>query len=160
MTCAFCGRDLGPGWEVTCDQCTKWGRDVHSSAVIGQPPQHRDWPIGEPGFKPEIHPGARIEAFCSVDSGRLGATRLGKVWLMKSVHVGHDAVLEDGVEIAPMTSVGGHVYLGRNVKVGQGVTFKPFVNVGDGARIGMGAVVICDVPAGDIWVGNPARKLR
>ena len=94
-----------------------------------------------------------------MDSGRLGPTRLGNVWLMKSVHVGHDAVLEDGVEIAPMTSVGGHVTLGHNVKVGQGVTFKPFVKVGAGARIGMGSVVIRDVPVGEIWAGNPARKL-
>jgi len=158
--CAFCNRELGPGWDTTCDRCTNWGANVDPTAVVGRPPQHREWPAHTPGFKPILHPDCRIEALCTVDAGRLGPTRLGACWLMKSVHVGHDAVLEDGVEIAPMTSVGGHVTLGRNVKVGQGVTFKPFVTVGDGARIGMGSVVIRDVPAGDVWAGNPARRLR
>jgi acetyltransferase-like isoleucine patch superfamily enzyme len=95
-----------------------------------------------------------------VDAGLKAATRLGKCWLMKGVHIGHDAVIGDGCELAPHCSVGGHVTLGRNVRVGQGALFKPFVTVGDGARIGMGAVVICDVPAGETWAGNPARNLH
>ena len=35
-----------------------------------------------------------------------------------------------------------------------------FVQVGDDARIGMGAVVVTDVPAGEVWAGNPARPIR
>ena len=160
MECMFCNRECGEGSRGTCDRCTNWGSNVDPTAVIGRPPQHRDWPPHKPGFVPIIHPDCRIEALCTVDAGRLGHTRLGACWLMKMVHVGHDVVIGDGAELAPMTSVGGHVVIGANVKIGQGVTFKPFVNIGDGARIGMGAVVLCDVPEGEVWAGNPARKLR
>lgn len=133
---------------------------VSPLALIGAPPEHRDFGSGE-GLAPHVHPTARIEAFVTVDAGMFRQTTIGaRTWLMKKVHVGHDALIGADCEIAPLTSVGGEVELGDRVKVGQGATFKPRVRVGDGARIGMGAVVTHDVPAGETWVGNPARKLE
>jgi acetyltransferase-like isoleucine patch superfamily enzyme len=44
-------------------------------------------------------------------------------------------------------------YLGVNAVVMPGVT------IGEGAVVGAGAVVTHDVPAGEIWVGVPARKI-
>ena len=32
--------------------------------------------------------------------------------------------------------------------------------VGAGAVVGAGSVVTCDVPAGEVWAGNPARRIR
>ena len=72
----------------------------------------------------------------------------------------HDAVIGEDCEIAPHTSVGGHVELGDGVRVGQGAVFRPFVKVGEGARIGAGAVVVRDVPANEVWVGKPAGPMR
>jgi acyl-[acyl carrier protein]--UDP-N-acetylglucosamine O-acyltransferase len=133
----------------------------HPTAIIGLVPQHRDWQEGDPIYAPFIDPLSRIEAYCTIDSGRERETYIGRrAWLMKMVHVGHDAWILDDVEIAPMTSVGGHVTLEHGVKVGQGATFKPYITVGEGARIGMGAVVISDVPAGEVWAGNPARRIE
>jgi UDP-N-acetylglucosamine acyltransferase len=134
---------------------------IHETALIGEPPEHRDWKPGDPVYPPQIDPTARIEAYVTVEQGLRTPTKVGaNAWLMSKVHVGHDAVIGDGCELAPMTSVGGHVQLGRNVRVGMGATFKPFVKVGDGARIGMGAVVVKDVPPGEVWAGCPARPLR
>ena len=132
---------------------------IHPLALVGDGPQHRDYK-GQLGIAPEIHPTASIEAFTSVDAGTMRPTVIGaNVWLMKSVHVGHDSIIGAGTEIAPMASLGGWVEIGENVRIGQGATIKPRVKVGDGARIGMGAVVIRDVPAGMTVVGNPAAGL-
>jgi acetyltransferase-like isoleucine patch superfamily enzyme len=43
--------------------------------------------------------------------------------------------------------------------IGGGVTILPGVTIGAYARIGGGAVVTKDVPAAQIWVGNPAHEL-
>lgn len=135
-----------------------YGGGIDQTAVIGHPPESREWVPSAPTFAPEIHSTARVEAFVTVDAGLNNPTHIGAgTWLMKHVHVGHDAWLGSNVEVAPHTSVGGHVTIGDNVRVGQSAVFKPFITVGEGARIGCGAVVIRDVPAGEVWAGNPAR---
>jgi len=53
----------------------------------------------------------------------------------------------------PIT-IGQDVWIGANVVVLAGVT------IGDGAVIGAGAVVTHDVPAGEVWTGVPAARLR
>lgn len=132
---------------------------IHPTAVIGDPPEMRGF--DRPGLAPVISATARVEALVTVDAGVKRHTTIGQhTWLMKKVHVGHDAIIGEGCEIAPLTSVGGHVEIGDRVKVGQGATFKPYVKVGADARIGMGAVVTKDVPAGETWVGNPAEEIH
>ena len=38
-------------------------------------------------------------------------------------------------------------------------TLKPRIKVGESALVGMGSVVIRDVPAGKVVAGNPAREI-
>ena len=52
------------------------------------------------------------------------------------------------------------VLLGKAVKIGANVTLLPGVVIGDESLIGAGAVVCGDVPAQEVWVGNPARRLK
>ncbi len=33
-------------------------------------------------------------------------------------------------------------------------------SIGEGAVVGAGSVVTHDVPAGEVWAGNPARRIR
>ena len=44
--------------------------------------------------------------------------------------------------------------------LGQACTVKQFVRVGKGSLIGMGAVVLRDVPPNAVMAGNPARRLK
>ena len=48
----------------------------------------------------------------------------------------------------------------RGARVGGGAVLLPGIEIGEEAFIGAGAVVIRDVPARALMVGNPARQLR
>ena len=62
-------------------------------------------------------------------------------------------------EIAPDTVIGGHCKVGDRVRFGVNSCVRPFVTIGDDARLGAGAVVVKDVPPGEVWIGNPAKPL-
>lgn len=47
-----------------------------------------------------------------------------------------------------------------NASVGSSVTILCGIKIGKGALIGAGSVVTKNVPANEIWVGNPARFIR
>ena len=133
---------------------------IHERAVIGSPPEHREWQVGDKFFQPEIDPTARVNAYVTIDAGLKAPTRVGaRSFIMAGCHIGHDAQVGEDCELAPKTVLGGHAQLGNKVRCGVGVLVKPFVKIGDGARLGMGAVVNKDVPAGEVWVGNPAEEI-
>jgi len=44
--------------------------------------------------------------------------------------------------------------------LGAAVTVIPGVTIGKNALIGAGSVVICDIPEGEVWAGNPARVVK
>lgn len=48
----------------------------------------------------------------------------------------------------------------NDVWIGQGSFIKPGVTIHNGAVVGMGSVVTHDIPAYELWAGNPARKIR
>lgn len=48
----------------------------------------------------------------------------------------------------------------NGASIGANATLLPGITVGENAMVGAGAVVIKDVPAGAIVVGNPARIVR
>lgn len=52
------------------------------------------------------------------------------------------------------------ITLGANVWLGGGVIVCPGVTIGDNSVIGAGSVVIRDIPANSVAVGNPARVVR
>ncbi|MDO4638087.1 MAG: acetyltransferase [Lautropia sp.] len=80
-------------------------------------------------------------------------------------YVSHDCVLGDFVTFAPNVHCNGtihihdHAYIGAGATIRQGTHEKPLV-IGEGAIVGMGAVVIRDVPAYTTVIGNPARRLE
>lgn len=45
------------------------------------------------------------------------------------------------------------------VRIGANATIKAGVTLHKNSLIGMGSVITKDVPEGEVWVGNPAKKL-
>ncbi|MDJ0940754.1 MAG: acetyltransferase [Woeseiaceae bacterium] len=80
-------------------------------------------------------------------------------------YVEHDCVVGDFVTLAPAAHCNGNVviedfaYLGSGCVIRQGTPGDPLV-IGEGATIGMGAVVTKSVAAGTTVVGNPARPIE
>jgi len=52
------------------------------------------------------------------------------------------------------------VSIGNNVWIGMNSCILPGVTIGDNSIIGSGSVVTKDIPANEIWVGNPAKFIK
>ena len=52
------------------------------------------------------------------------------------------------------------VTIGHNVWIGGSSTILPGVTIGDNVTIGAGSVVVHDIPANSVAVGNPCRVVR
>ena len=53
-----------------------------------------------------------------------------------------------------------NTYIGNDVWIASNVLIKSGVKIGDGAIVGMGSVVTKDVPAFQVWAGNPAKFIK
>jgi serine O-acetyltransferase len=104
----------------------------------------------------EIHPGATIGRRVFIDHG------MGVV-IGETAEVGDDCTIYQGVTLGGTSLSKGakrHPTLGRGVIVGANSQVLGGFVVGDGARIGSGAVVVKPVPPGATAVGNPARIIQ
>jgi carbonic anhydrase/acetyltransferase-like protein (isoleucine patch superfamily) len=87
--------------------------------------------------------------------------RLGeRVFCLSGSVVNHDDMLEDRVILASGVRLAGSVHVEADCYLGQGCTVRQYVRIGRGSLIGMGAVVLNDVPPNSVIVGNPGRRLR
>ena len=50
--------------------------------------------------------------------------------------------------------------VGDNVSIGSNATILGDITIGDGCLIGAGSVVTKNVPADQVWAGNPAKMIR
>ena len=119
--------------------------------------------------------GARIGRDCNVNAQCLieNDVVLGdRVTVKSGVQLWDGLRVEDEVFIGPNVTFSNDKYprsrrppaafvptvLRRGCSIGANATVLCGVEIGEGAMVGAGSVVTKNVPAGELWFGNPARR--
>jgi UDP-3-O-[3-hydroxymyristoyl] glucosamine N-acyltransferase LpxD len=76
------------------------------------------------------------------------------------VHVAHNCLIKNGAFVIACAELSGGVEVGSNAWVAPNSCTHQKIVIGDGALVGLGAVVTKDVPARTVYAGNPAKKIR
>ena len=124
-----------------------------------------------------VLPGAQIGENCNICS---------HCFIENNVKIGNNVTVKCGVQIWDGIELEDNVMIGSNVTftndkypraknkdwtllktkicrgatIGAGTTILPGLTIGEKAMIGAGSVVTKNVPAGEIWVGNPAKFIK
>ena len=142
----FAGSTIGAGCILGDQSCVRERVTIADDVVVGR--------------------GSLVENDTTIGSG----TRI-----QAEAYVTAYSTLEEDVFIAPCVVTTNDNFMGRTeqrkelmkgptirrgARVGGGAILCPGVEVGEEAFVGAGAVVVKDVPARKVVVGNPARVLR
>lgn len=120
-------------------------------------------------FATLFHPSARVGRRVHVGAGTVISAGsilttdiiVGRhVTINLACTVGHDALLEDFVTVAPSVNVSGAVSVGEGADLGTGSRIIQGVSVGPWSVVGAGAVVVRDVTANTTAVGIPAKSIK
>jgi len=103
----------------------------------------------------EIHPGAKIGNGVFIDHG-------AGVVIGETCEIGDNVTMYQGVTLGGTGKDTGkrHPTICNNVIIGAEALLLGPITVGEGAKIGAGAIVIKDVPPGSTIVGEPARNIK
>ena len=109
-----------------------------------------------------------------------------QVLIENDVIIGNNVTIKSGVQIWDGSRIENNVFVGPNVtftndlfprsqnkdfeckgitlrkgcSIGANTTLLPGVEIGENALIGAGSVVTKNIPANEIWIGNPAKFHR
>jgi maltose O-acetyltransferase len=113
---------------------------------------------------------ARHRHLVSVHPGTSLHGALFNVWepvvLEEGVVLGHQVAFltgshgQSGGVTDPTAASRGVITVRSGAWIASRATVLGGVEIGQGASVAAGAVVTCDVPAGELWAGVPARKVR
>ena len=103
----------------------------------------------------DIHPAARLHSGILIDHAT-------------SVVIGETAVVEDNVSMLHEVTLGGtgketgdrHPKVRKGVLIGAGAKILGNIEIGEGARVGAGSVVLNPVPPHCTVAGVPARIVK
>ena len=102
-----------------------------------------------------------VGANTCIDRGALADTVIGDYTKINNLcHIAHNNKIGKNVTITGCVNVSGSNVIDDDVWIAPNSSIRGWVHINEGATVGMGAVVVKDIPAHETWVGNPARKLE
>lgn len=116
--------------------------------------------------KAKIGKGTKVGNYCEIN-GVIGK----KCSIQAFVFIPEGVTLEDDVFVGPHTCFTNDLYppsygkywkktlVKKGAAIGANCSILPGITIGEESLIGMGSVVLCDVPDGETWVGSPAHKI-
>jgi UDP-N-acetylglucosamine acyltransferase len=146
--------------HIIAERYTTIGRDCHigTGCVLGGVPQDYKF-RGERSFL-DIGDNNNIREFCTIHraSGEEESTTIGhNNMLMAYCHIGHNCKLGDGITMANMVGISGHVLVESKVVFGGMVGVHQNVRIGKLAMIGGMSKVVQDVPPFMMADGRPTK---
>jgi UDP-3-O-[3-hydroxymyristoyl] glucosamine N-acyltransferase len=108
-----------------------------------------------------IQDDVEIGAATTIDRGASRDTVIGEGTKIDNlVQIGHNVAIGRHCLIAGQCGISGSCTLGDYVMLGGQVGLADHVAIGDGAQLAARSGVMHDVPAGEQWMGAPAKPVR
>ena len=102
-----------------------------------------------------------VGANTCIDRGALSDTIIGDYTKINNLcHIAHNNIIGKNVSITGCVNVSGGNVIDDDVWIAPNSSLRGYIHLGKGCTLGMGAVATKGIPAGETWVGNPARKLE
>ena len=139
---------------------------IHSGSVLGSDgfgySRHEEYSIQFPHLSGIlIKDNFELGANSSIDRGCLNNTIIGdNCKFDNNVHIGHNVVIHNSIWIATNSCIGGSSEINDNVSIYMGSSIADKVTIGRNSFVGIGSVVISDIPENKKCFGVPARLIK
>jgi sugar O-acyltransferase (sialic acid O-acetyltransferase NeuD family) len=121
---------------------TRFGTLLHPTVVCS------DWvTVGEGSIV-----CAGVKLTCGISLGKHTQLNLNTT-------VGHDVVSGDCFTTAPGAAISGNCTFGYQVYIGSNASIREKITIAQNVTIGMGGVVVKDIPEPGVYAGNPVKRL-
>jgi len=109
----------------------------------------------------EVGDNVEIGANSTIDVGSVDNTIIHtNTKIDNLVHIGHDCEVGENATIVAGSMLCGYVSIGRNTRLAPNCTVKQRLSIGENCVVGLGSVVMTNIPDNMSCFGVPARKAK
>ena len=102
----------------------------------------------------EIGPGSTVRRAALDNTTIRKGTKIGAL-----CNIGHNCIIGKNCILTCNIITSGSSIIGDYSFLGVGSIIKNGINIGDKVTLGQGSIVVKNIPEGETWIGNPARKI-